>query len=77
MLRKQRKAIDTELKEITEKFDNTFEEISKISYDFIKELNRGETKSFNQLYNKFYKQIEELEEFFPILTKKIREFGIF
>jgi signal transduction protein with GAF and PtsI domain len=77
MLRKQRKAIDTELKEITEKFDNTFEEISKISYDFIKELNRGETKSFNQLYNKFNKQIEELEELFPILTKKIREFGIF
>ena len=77
MLRKQRKTIDAELKEITEKFDTTFEEISKISYDFIKELNRGETKSFNQLYNKFYKQIEELEEHFPKLTKKIREFGIF
>lgn len=77
MLRKQRKAIDTELKEITEKFDNIFEEVSKISYDFIKKLNRGEKKTFNQLYNKFNKQIEELEELFPKLTKKIREFGIF
>ena len=69
--------IDTELKEITDKFDNTFEEVSEISYDFIKELNRGEIKTFNQLYNKFNKQIEELEELFPKLTKKIREFGIF
>ncbi|GAI69231.1 unnamed protein product, partial [marine sediment metagenome] len=77
MLRKQRKAIDTKLKEITEEFDNTFEKVSKISYDFIKELNRGEIKTFNQLYNKFNKQIEELEELFPKLTKKIREFGIF
>jgi len=77
MLRKQRKAIDTKLKEITDKFDNTFEEVSNISYDFIKELNRGEIKAFNQLYTKFNKQIEELEELFPKLTKKIREFGIF
>ncbi len=77
MLRKQRKEIDTKLKEITEKFDNTFEVVSKISYDFIKELNRGEIKTFNELYNKFNKQIEELEELFPKLTKKIREFGIF
>ncbi len=77
MLRKQRKAIDKELKEITEKFDNTFKEVSEISYDFIKELNLGEIKTFNQLYNKFNKQIEELEELFPKLTKKIREFGIF
>ena len=77
MLRKQRKAIDTKLKEITEKFDNTFEEVSKTSYDFIKELNRGEIKTYNQLYNKFNTKIEELEELFPKLTKKIREFGIF
>jgi pyruvate,water dikinase len=77
MLRKQRKAIDTKLKEITEKFDNTFEEVSKISYDFIKELNQGEIKTFNQLYNKFDTKIEELEDLFPKLTKKIREFGIF
>lgn len=77
MLRKQRKAMDTKLKEITGKFDNSFEDVSKISYDFIKELNRGEIKTFNQLYNKFNNQIEELEELFPKLTKKIREFGIF
>jgi len=77
MLRKQRKAIDTKLKEITDKFDNTFEEVSNISYDFIIELNRGEIKAFNQLYNKFNTKIEELEELFPKLTKKIREFGIF
>ena len=77
MLRKQRKAIDTKLEEITEKFDNAFEDISKISYDFIKDLNRGEIETFNQLYNKFNNQIEELEELFPKLTKGIREFGIF
>jgi pyruvate,water dikinase len=77
MLRKQRKTIDTKLKEITDKFDNTFEEVSNISYDFIKELNRGEVKVFNQLYDKFNTKIEELEELFPKLTKKIREFGIF
>ena len=77
MLRKQRKTIDAKLKEITDKFDNTFEVVSNISYDFIKELNRGEIEAFNQLYNKFNTKIEELEELFPKLTKKIREFGIF
>jgi uncharacterized membrane protein YgaE (UPF0421/DUF939 family) len=77
MVRKQRKEVDKKLLEITEKFDAIFKEISEMSYDFIKDLNQEDDKAFTKLYNKYNEKITNYDEEIPILTRKIREFGIF
>jgi hypothetical protein len=33
-----------------------------MSYNFVKELNKGEVKNFNELFNKYIKHIEEFGE---------------
>lgn len=48
--------------ESTEQFDQIFNEIQNMSYNFVKELNKGEVKNFNELFNKYIKRIEEFGE---------------
>ena len=77
MVRKQRKEANKKLLDATEKFDNIFEEISEISYDFIRDLNQGDLKAFDEIYNKYNEKITKCEIEIPKLTEQIREFGIF
>lgn len=63
--------------ESTEQFDQIFNEIQNMSYNFVKELNKGEVKNFNELFNKYIKRIEEFGEKIPTLLKNIREFEIY
>ena len=77
MVREQRKEAHKNLLDATEKFDNIFQELSEISYNFIKDLNQGDLKAFNELYNKFNEKIIKCEGEIPKLTEQIREFGIF
>jgi pyruvate,water dikinase len=76
MVRKQRKVVDPKLLEYTEKYDQIFEDIQKISYEFIIEINRG-TTDFKELFGVYNAKIKEFVEAIPILSLTIREFGIF
>ncbi len=77
MVRKQRKEVIPRLIETTERFDNNFDEIQKISYDFVKEIDKGKFINFNELFNKYHSQITEYVNELPNLQRKIREFGIY
>ncbi len=77
MVRKQRKEVIPRLMETTERFNNIFDEIQKISYDFVNEIDKGKFISFNELFNKYHSQITEYINELPNLQRKIREFGIY
>ncbi len=62
---------------VTKKFDEIFEEISSVSYNFIRDLNQGDNKAFAELFDKYNAKITDFERKIPILTGQIREFGIF
>ena len=76
-VRKQRKKAAKKLLDITQKFDDIFEEISSVSYNFIRDLNQGDVKEFTKLFEKYNAKIANFEKEIPILTSQIREFGIF
>lgn len=77
MVRKQRKEVIPQLLESTERFNNIFDEIQNISYDFVKEIDKSEFTSFTKLFNKFHNQIIKYADELPNLQRKIREFGIY
>ena len=77
MIRKQHKNIDTELQDITQKFDKIFEEISRISHNFMSEINKEQVDDFEGIYTENDDRIKELGKKIPLINKKIRQFGIF
>ncbi len=77
MIRKQHKNIDTELQDTTQKFDKIFEEISNISQNFIGEINKEQVDDFEIIYTKSDNRIKELKKILPLISKKVRQFGIF
>ncbi|MFX0071548.1 MAG: phosphoenolpyruvate synthase, partial [Candidatus Hermodarchaeota archaeon] len=77
LVRKQGKIVDQNLLNSTEVFDNNFNTIQKISYDFVKEINQGEIKEFTEFFKKYRDQIAEFDEEILNLRRQIREFGIY
>jgi hypothetical protein len=77
MVRKQGREVDKKLLDVTKKFDDIFEEISEISYDFIRDVNQGDSEAFTNLYNNYNEKITKCDGEIPKLTKQIREFRIF
>ncbi|MFX0032907.1 MAG: phosphoenolpyruvate synthase [Candidatus Hermodarchaeota archaeon] len=77
MVRKQLKDVNTELQETTSKFDLIFQELSSISYNFIKDINQEQINNFDKIYEQYHIRIKEFEDLIPTLNKKIRLFGIF
>ncbi|MFX1321792.1 MAG: phosphoenolpyruvate synthase [Promethearchaeota archaeon] len=77
MVRKQGKEVISKLLESTNLFNNIFDEIQKISYDFVKEIDKGKFVIFNELFNKYHSQITEYVNELPNLQRKVREFGIY
>ncbi|MFX1260311.1 MAG: putative PEP-binding protein, partial [Promethearchaeota archaeon] len=77
LVRKQRKGVESRLIDNTNLFNQIFDEIQKISYDFVKEIDQKEFENFNDLFNKYQSQIEGFKEEIPNLQKNIREFGIY
>ncbi len=77
MVRKQGKEVNQKLMASTEQFNNTFDTIQQISYDFVKEIDLGKNKKFNDYFNKYQSQIIELGEKIPEIMREIREFGIY
>ncbi|MFW9902254.1 MAG: phosphoenolpyruvate synthase [Candidatus Thorarchaeota archaeon] len=77
MVRKQSKEVSQKLIASTEDFNQIFDSIHQLSYDFVKEVNLGGMKEFTNYYNKYKEQINELGKKIPTLKRKIREFGIY
>jgi pyruvate,water dikinase len=77
MVRKGGKKVKQNLFALTEQFDNIFNAIQKISYDFVNEIDKGEIKEFKEFFKKFQNQLIEFDEEIPNLRRKIREFGIY
>jgi hypothetical protein len=77
MVRKQRKEVDNKLQKITKNFNEIFNEISEISYSFIRELSHEDAGAYKDLYDNYNGKITIIEQEIPNLTHKIREFGIF
>ena len=77
IVRKQGKNINQNLLRLTEQFDQIFNTIQKISHDFVKDIDQGKIKNFNEFFNQYQNQIKEFDENIPILRRDIREFGIY
>ncbi|MFW9828720.1 MAG: putative PEP-binding protein, partial [Candidatus Thorarchaeota archaeon] len=76
MVRKQGKEVEDSLLKSTETFDEIFNRVQQISYDFIKEIELG-TRKFDEYFKVFQNQIVEYGENIPLLKREIREFGIY
>jgi len=77
MARKQRRNIDPNLLESTDKFDEIFKELQQISYNFVKEINQEEVSDFNELFRKYDNRIKDFHKEIPTIQREIRKFGIY
>ena len=77
MARKQGKQLNQNLLDSTNKFDDIFNKIQNVSYDFIKEIDNGKIDKFDKYYEKFNSDIRRFKEKIPLLKREIREFGIY
>ncbi|MFX1570287.1 MAG: phosphoenolpyruvate synthase [Promethearchaeota archaeon] len=77
MVRKQSKELNQKLIVSTDEFNQIFNSIQQLAYNFVKEINLGEIKEFKTYYHKYKDQIDELGKKIPTLKRKIREFGIY
>ncbi len=76
MVRKQGKEVEDSLLKSTETFDEIFDKVQQISYDFIKEIELR-TRKFDEFFKIFQNQIIEYGENIPLLKREVREFGIY
>jgi len=77
MVRRQLKDVNPKLFELSNDFDQIFNRISSISYEFIDEIAKGNLRDFNLQFDEFNVRLNELREKVPMYTRSIREFGIF
>ncbi len=77
IVRKEGKNVNQNLLTSTEQFDQTFNIIQKISEEFVKEIDQGKIKKFNEFFNQYQNQIKEFDENISTLKRQIREFGIY
>ncbi|TFG16165.1 MAG: phosphoenolpyruvate synthase [Promethearchaeota archaeon] len=75
--RKKRKKISNNLNISISKFDEMFENTTKISNDFVQHINSGQLKDYNKLHKEYHELLKSFDNQIPELMKKIREFGIF
>ena len=76
-LRKQLREIDPKLKESSEKMDKMFKDLHDIPFNFVKEINTGEIKDFENHYNQYLDRIKQLKAEIPSIRKEISKFGIY
>jgi pyruvate,water dikinase len=77
LARKKKKKISESLDINVSKFDEIFENITRISDEFVHKINSGEFKDYKNLYNEYREQLQSYDKLIPQLMKNIREFGIF
>jgi hypothetical protein len=77
MVRKQGKQLNQELMDSTNKYDDIFNKIQDLSYNFIKEIDHDKNDKFDKYYEQFNNEIRSFKEKIPSLRREIREFGIY
>ena len=77
MVRKQGKKVDSKLIDATEQLNMLFDEIQKISYDFVGEIDQNKLDKFEDFFEKYHSQIKQFNEKIPSLKREIRKFGIY
>jgi pyruvate,water dikinase len=77
MVRKQGKNVDPSLVSNTEQFNDLFDIIQNLSYDFVKEIDLGKIDKFDKVFEDFNTQIKGFKEKIPSMRREIREFGIY
>jgi len=77
LVRKHRRDAEPKLIEITEKFDEIYINLNKISSKFIEDINKNDFSDFDALFQKYNNQLGEMEKNIPILAREARRFGIF
>ncbi|TFF99282.1 MAG: phosphoenolpyruvate synthase [Promethearchaeota archaeon] len=76
LVRKERKGAPPKLVESSNKFDEIFNDIQEISYNFVKKIDET-IEQFGPHYQEYEQKLQEYKEIIPSLKKKVRRFGIF
>ena len=76
LIRRKRKKATPKLKESAKKYDQIFENIHDIAYDFVRVIDQN-AADFDNIYSEYKNQLNQYRETIPTLKKTIREFGIF
>ena len=77
MVRKQAKNVNPKLMEKTKQYDEIFNNVQNISFEFVSKIDQGKSGKFESFFNNYQNQIKDLGEKIPILKREIREFGIY
>ncbi|MFX1480492.1 MAG: phosphoenolpyruvate synthase, partial [Promethearchaeota archaeon] len=77
MVRKLGKEQNQKLLDSTKNFDEIFESIQELSYEFVKEIDQNKIDEFYKCYEKYNNEIQGFNERIPELRREIREFGIY
>jgi len=76
LVRKERKNAVPQLVDSANRFDEIFNEIQDISFNFVKKIDDG-VEDFSQLHQEYNQKLQEYKEVIPTLKKRVRKFGIF
>lgn len=77
MVRKQGKNVNQKLMKKTEQFNQIFDNLQELSYNYVKQIDIGIGDKFITVFDKFNNQIKEFTEKIPDMKREIREFGIY
>ena len=77
MVRKQGKSVDLKLIEKTKEYDEKFNDIEKIAFDFVSRIDQGKIDDFVSFFTNYQNQIKDIGKKIPRLKRDIREFGIY
>lgn len=69
MVRKQLKEINPKMKASSEKLDKVFKELHDLTFNFVKEINTGEIKDFENHYNKYSDKLSQIVSEIPNIRK--------
>jgi len=77
MVRKQGKSVDLKLIEKTKEYDEKFNDIEKIAFNFVSRIDQGKIDDFISFFTNYQNQIKDIGGKIPRLKRDIREFGIY
>ncbi|MFX1489918.1 MAG: putative PEP-binding protein, partial [Promethearchaeota archaeon] len=77
MVRKQGKNVNQKLMKRTEQFNQIFDDLQELSYNYVKQIDIGISDKFDKVFDKFNNQIKVFTEKIPDMKREIREFGIY
>ena len=77
MIRKKGKNPNQNLLNSTEQTNQVFEKLQEISYNFVKDIDKGDNTTFNNIFTNYENQIKGFGEKISVVKHEIREFGIY